>query len=244
MKKIGALLLTLTVLLMSTAAFAEGPLYDKPIQFAEFNFGDTFQNVRNSQFIRNIEFKRAPFSPRFLAEAISYVAEWTNTRGQTALCFSASLESSREVAGHNCGVQLWFSYPSAGAAESEATLYAGEYEFWEDDVQACFEDLQQKLTKLYGEPYAQCNELNSVFGELSISEDVRNMYDEECARYNPEYVVWKSSANNTAVVLKKYMENGDWMRLKLQYLWLDAQEQFDSFVPNDGGAAADDFAGL
>lgn len=243
MKKMVALLLSLLVLCASAAALAEGSFYENPIQFAEFTFGDTFQNVRNTQFIRTIDFKRSAFSPRFLAEASNYFAEWSGERSDSAVCFSANLEEMREVAGHESSVTLWFVYPYANAPEHEATLYGGEYEFWEDNAQARFEDLRQKLTKVYGDPYAQCGDLSEVFGALPISDDMITMYNEEAQRYNAEYVVWQSSANHTAVVLKKYAEGGDWERVKLAYLWMDAQAQFDGLVPASG-ASAENLSGL
>ena len=247
MKKVAAILLGIMVLLITAVGLAEGSVCDKPINFANFTFGDTFQNIRSQEFIRSLEFRRVAYSPRFVADALSYAAEWTDQLASSALCFSASPEEMREVAGHECSVTLWFVYPVndgvVAANEGAATLYAGGYDFWNGEARATFDDLKKKLTQVYGEPYAAGGDLDAVFGTAPISENMQNMYAEEIARYQPEYVIWKSSANNAAVVLKIYYENGDWERVKLDYILLDAQEQFEQM--NFGGAVEEDnLAGL
>ena len=77
------------------------------------------------------------------------------------------------------------------------------------------EDLRGKLTQVYGEPDAVTNNLDDVLGKMIFDEFAKSYYNEEVAKCAPTYVVWKSTANNAAVVLKNYMENGDWQRVKI-----------------------------
>lgn len=54
MKKLLAILLAMTMLLMAFPAFAEGNTTDKAITFLNFNYGDTFSNIRSGEYINNI----------------------------------------------------------------------------------------------------------------------------------------------------------------------------------------------
>lgn len=229
MKKLLAILLATTMLLMAIPALAEGNTTDKAITFMNFNYGDTFGNIRSSERIYTIGFKTEMLSPRNLAEAFWRVAEWSQVSDTQPVCFDAML-SGHEVAGYRCNPLLFFVYPVENGRsvinEAEATFYAGEYEFQDGDAKAIFDDLKQKLTSLYGEPHTVGNSLDAVFGEASIPEDRQQEYAELMEYYDPSYVMWVSTANNAVLVLKHYNEGSDFSRTKLDYISLDAVEIF------------------
>lgn len=233
-KKIIAILMTFALLVSASACFAEAT--DKPIAFAEFSFGDTFENIRSNMFIRSAEFKRVAYTPRALADAFNFIVEWNGGNSMSPVCFVATPDEGREVAGYRCELKMWFAYPAGDGQsvqeEKAAKMYAGEYYFHET-IDGMFDDLKGKLTQVYGEPDAVTNDLTEALGEMQISEDMKNSYNEEIARYAPTYAVWKSTANNTAVVLKTYKEGGDWERVKISYLDLNAE-----LVQPVGGAVA------
>lgn len=246
MKKLLAILLATTMLLMAVPAFAEGNTTDKAITFLNFNFGDTFNNIRSSERIYSIQFKTEMLSPRNLAEAFWRVAEWSQVSDTLPVCFSASF-SGRDVAGYWCNPSLFFVYPvengSSVINEAEATFYAGVYEFQGDDAKATFDDLKQKLTSLYGEPHTVSNSLDGVFGEASIPENRQQEYAEQVEYYAPSYVVWVSTANNAVLVLKHYNEGSDFSRTKLDYISLDAVEVFAQ-IEVENGSVSDNLEGL
>ena len=124
--------------------------------------------------------------------------------------------------------------------ESEATFYAGEYEFSEadpDEAKAAFDDLTQKLTQIYGEPHTAGNSLDGVLGEGSIPEDRKQAYAEQMEFYDPSYAVWVSTANNAVLVLKHYKEGESFARTKLDYISLDAADIFAQIDTSAGGAS-------
>lgn len=249
MKKLLAILLTAALLLLSVPAWAEGNTTDKPITFAEFNFGDTFNTIRNGQYLRNINFQRGLYSPRVLADAIPYVGDWCRVSDTLPACFTAEPDGGRAVAGHNCMVSLWFAYPVENGAsvidENAATFYAGEYNFFDDNGAATFDDLKQKLSQLYGAPYMQGNNLDAVLGELALpDEGMKNSYQEQNQRCQPNYVVWKSSANNAVLVLKSYTEDGSSEFTKLNYISLDAADIFAQIETSGGNSGGDSMEGL
>jgi len=224
LKKIIAILLTLVMFVSASVCLAEAT--DKPITFAEFSFGDTFGNIRSNMFMRSAEFKRAAYTPREVADVLNFFVDWGNENSTANICFLATPDGSREVAGYRCDLKMWFAYPAVDGQpiqeENEAILYAGEYYFHES-TDGMFDDLKDKLTQVYGEPDAVTDNLDEALGEIMINADARNNYNEEVARYAPTYVVWKSTANNAAVVLKTYKEGGDWERVKISYLNLDVE---------------------
>lgn len=251
MKKLLAILLATTMLLMAIPAFAKGDTTDKPITFAEFNFGDTFGTIRSNQYLRNINFQRGIFSPRHLADVTSfYLGDWSRVSETSPTCFYSDTEGGRKVAGHDCEASLWFVYPVENGAcvvdESSATFYAGEYRFFDDKAKATFDDLKKKLTQLYGKPYSEDDSLDDALGEITVSEDhLKEAYKEQQQRYDAKYVVWKSSANNAALVLKIYKQDGDREWTKLTYVSLDAADTFAQIeVSGDVGGGSDSMAGL
>lgn len=247
MKKLLAILLAMTMLLMAVPAFAEGNTTDKAITFLNFNFGDTFNNIRSSERIYSIRFKTEMLSPRNLAEAFLRVAEWSQVSDTMPVCFDASI-SGRNVAGYWCNPSLFFVYPVENGSpvinEADATFYAGVYEFQENDAKAVFDDLKQKLTSLYGEPHTVGNSIDGVFGEASIPENRQQEYAEQLEHYDPSYVVWVSTANNAVLVLKHYNEGSDFSRTKLDYISLDAVDIFAQIETDNGGSNSNDLEGL
>ena len=131
--------------------------------------------------------------------------------------------------------------------ESEATFYAGEYEFNEadpDEAKAAFDDLTQKLTQIYGEPHTAGNSLDGVLGEGSIPEDRKQAYADQMEFYDPSYAVWVSTANNAVLVLKHYQEGNDFSRTKLDYISLDAADIFAQIEAVNGGSGSNSVEGL
>ena len=243
MKKLLAILLAATLLLMAIPALAEGATTDKAITFMDFNYGDTFGSIRSVEPISWIQFRRETLSPRNLAEASNDLAYWARVDDILPVCFNADL-TTRTVAGHDCNPSLYFVYPVENGRsvlnESEATFYAGEYEFSEadpDEAKAAFDDLTQKLTQIYGEPHTAGNSLDGVLGEGSIPEDRKQAYAEQMEFYDPSYAVWVSTANNAVLVLKHYKEGESFARTKLDYISLDAADIFAQIDTSAGGAS-------
>ena len=247
MKKLLAILLATTMLLMAIPVLAEGNTTDKAISFMDFNYGDTFNSIRSSERIFSIRFRTEMMSPRNLADVNDRVGEWSQVSDFLPVCFSASL-STREVAGHECNPNLYFVYPVENGSpvlnEGEATFYAGEYEFQGGDTRETFDDLTQKLTELYGEPHTVGKSLDGVLGESGIPEDRRQEYAEQVERFDPSYVVWVSSSNNAVLVLKHYKDGGDFSRTKLDYISLDAAEIFARIETDQGGSVSNSVDGL
>ena len=75
-------------------------------------------------------------------------------------------------------------------------------------------------------------DISEAMGEPGISDMDRYMEDTKLNL--PEYAMWKSSANNAVVVLKKFSENGHWDRVKLAYISDVADEIFAQFVADSG----------
>ena len=76
MKKLLAILLATTMLLMAIPVLAEGNTTDKAISFMDFNYGDTFNSIRSSERIFSIRFRTEMMSPRNLADVNDRVGEW------------------------------------------------------------------------------------------------------------------------------------------------------------------------
>ena len=79
MKRIFAALLAAVLLLGAACALAEGTMTDKPINFAEFTFGDTFGNIRKQIKMDSISFEYYPISPRMLADVNEYAVTITSS---------------------------------------------------------------------------------------------------------------------------------------------------------------------
>ena len=90
----------------------------------------------------------------------------------TPSCFVVYPRDLRTVAGYNCDSELWFVYPVENGKsvidENKAVFFAGKYNFWdwEVDAKAVFDDLEQKLTKVYGDPFLKGSSLDEVLGTV------------------------------------------------------------------------------
>ena len=227
MKRIFAALLAAVLLLGAACALAEGTMTDKPINFAEFTFGDTFGSIRKQLQIDSIWFEYYPVSPRMLADANSYVVSWFNDESSEAVGFRAALRELRNVAGHETQTELHFVYPESGSADNDAVFYAGSYSFydWDGRVSKVWYDLNEKLKKLYGEPFYEGNKVSDALGALPLDESQMETYEEEETASSPSYTIWKSSANGGMVVLKYYTQY-DSQYLKLIYVDENAEALF------------------
>lgn len=229
MKKIFAALLAAVLLLGAACALAEGTMTDKPINFAEFTFGDTFGNIRKQIKMDSISFEYYPISPRMLADVNEYAVSWFSDESSEALGFQAYIREQRDVAGHEAQMNLRFVYPESGAADNDAVFYAGCYSFyeWNEKVSEVWNDLNEKLKKLYGEPFYEGNKVSEALGTLPLEESQLTMYEEEEANASPTYTIWKSSANGGMVVLKYYTQF-DSQYLELIYVDENAEALFAS----------------
>lgn len=245
MKKFVALLLCL-VLLCSASALAEN-LTDKPINFAEFTFGQTLQQVRSSVWVESLSFSKRILPTRMIGDINR---DWSGILYEDTsdtVRISARLPE-REIAGHRGSVELHFTFPGASRADNDAVLYAGIYSFYENAA-GTFEDLKTKLTKLYGEPWKLATSSDEIWGPMEFSENDewrKNEWTNARQRMqNTQYVVWKSSANGGMMVLKYFNEEGSWERSELCYLWPEADQYLDAmYQQNAGGASANDMQGL
>ena len=218
MKKYLSMLLILAMLLPCTLAAADGAMTDKAVNFAEFTFGDTFGNIRKNVKIGSLDFKYGAYTSRCLADAIDNLPDYSSRNENIAPCFKLREEGMRKVAGHDAGAYLWFAYSGNELTdENNAVFYAGEYEFQTNgDPIGVFADLKAKLTQLYGEPFYAGINISDAMGEAGVADIDR--YNSNIEEMQPEFAVWKSSVNNTVVVLKNYVQYGDWAQVKLTYI--------------------------
>lgn len=226
MKKFFAMLLILVMALPCTLAVADGAMTDKPISFAEFAFGDTFGNIRKNIKSNSIDFKYGAYTSRYMADAIDSLPYYNYSAEESIMCFMLRERGRRQVAGHEADVCMWFAYPAtSNTDDNNAIFYAGEYEFdVQDDPDGVFADLKNKLSQVYGDPFYAGNDISAVMGEPGVEDMER--YNNDIALYQPEFAVWKSSVDNSAVVLKNFNQYGDWMRVKLCYISDVADETF------------------
>lgn len=247
MKKIFAMLLALALMLSGAMASAGGAMTDKPITFSDFTFGDTFGNIRDTIELRGLDFQYGLYSSRYLADAVSYAAIIAGGYPSKPICFSLSPNGQRKVAGNDAILTLWFAYPEGKSnVENEAIFYAGEYEFPNLDAASIFDELSDKLTQVYGEPFYSGSDIAAAMGEgPHVPDEYLENYNSEADRYQPDYVVWKSSANNAIIVLRTHLQNGDWQHTKLFYISTEADPIFEkAAAASKTGASNDSLEGL
>lgn len=245
MKKFLAMLLILLSVLPVSLASADGAMTDKSISFAEFTFGDTFGNIRKNAKPYIMEFKYGAYDSRCIADAIETLPDnYNDGQASVPYCFVSRERGRRKVAGQEASVNMWFAYTQLDHFdENSAIFYAGEYEFEiKDDADGLFSNLKGKLSQVYGEPFYVGFDISEAMGEPGISEIERYMNDSILNL--PEYAVWKSSANNAVVVLKKFSENGHRDRVKLAYISDVADEIFAQFVADSGSHYGESLEGL
>ena len=230
MKRFLSILLTLVLLLPSAVCFADGAETSKPINFSDFNFGDTFGSIRENKYCGSIEFVRGRFSARLLADAFQNIGRFAYGDDVKPWCFTARFDGLDKVAGYQANAELWFVYPVVDDAvvynDADAVFYAGQYTFYQGDRKATYEDLKNKLAQVYGDAYYIGSDLNTVLGEVPIQESLFDTYNDEVNRMMPEYAVWKSSANNAYAVLTFYMQNGEEPFTRLVYISMEGEEHF------------------
>lgn len=254
MKKLLTILLAALLALGCACAFAEGAMYDQPISFAEFTFGQTNGEIRESARYDYINFFRTYYTTRAIADPAGMMTTFMQPDAPDTVYFQASA-GQREVAGYPADAMLHFicNPEDEGylAREGNAQLFAGSYRFmvWDMDPQRVFDDLQSKLSRVYGEPNMLASSADEIWGAYDFGE--ANGMAEEYQRMSGEFqpmscVVWKSSANNVMVVLNKYNQYGS-DSVELHYLWIEADAQIQEYMNAGaaaGGAASDDLSGL
>ena len=249
MKKVLSLVLALMLLLGMVPAVAEN-LYKNEIQFADFTFGMTFAQVREMEWVGKIEFSRKPLPSRIVIDAAYERVGMLYEDLPNAGHFFAEIES-RKVAGHEVNVRMYFVYPDEARVDENAIFYAGYYEFWNGDGDAIFNELETKLGKLYGEPYAKGSDAEALFGSIVLEGDDNEWRYEEWKNgvedYMPvNYVVWKSAANGAMLVLRNCTKYGDRRRAEIVYVWPEADQYFDAMQVQvqNGDIVDDDLSGL
>ena len=218
MKKGFALVLAAVLLLLACSALAEGPMTDKEIKFGSFTLGtSTFADLKASASISSINYwYNTAFTTRAVADARNDIPRNINRYdGRAATAINVSLQQYEpvKVAGYDNVFQtFFFHFPiengSYSQDDSKAVLMVGEYSFntWNMDANTIFEDLKGKLTKTYGEPWLDTKDADEIWGELVIPDNMSWYLEDESykvEKYDPTYVVWKSSANGAMLVLRK-----------------------------------------
>ena len=258
MKKTLVLVLVVGMLIaMFGSASADGTMYDKDIQFSGHTFGETFSTARKSAAIERIDFDTGRFArySRILVDpAASGLIVFIAPESVVPFLFSASARE-QTVAGHNAQTTMYFVFPTKEAAQDfelgDATLYGATYDFYEGDASSTYQDLKNKLSSVYGTPFAENADTDEVWGALILGrtdidqESVDREYQEGLDRNNPiSYVAWKSSTNNGLIMLVNYHENGDWERTRLHYFDLSTDEIIVEMYATGSGAASDSVDGL
>jgi len=246
MKKLLSILMVLILLCCASVAIAEN-LYSQEIQFAEFKFGDTYDQIRSKVWVRSAEYSQRIMPTRVIADAANEISGILFHEMGAAGHFYVNL-NDRQVAGHNeAQTRLYFTYKDDGRTDGEAILYAGVYTFFNNE-KAVYDDLKTKLTRVYGTPWATGEDAEDIWGPLDYGEEGeghRNEWKEYTQRTKPnEYTVWRSSVNNVEVVLKFFMKY-DLPSVEIDYLWKDADQYFTAMYQNGSSSAApDDLQGL
>jgi hypothetical protein len=218
MKKGFALVLAAVLVLLACSALAEGPMTEKEIKYGSFTLGtSTFADLKASASISNISYTYYnAFTTRTIADARNDIPRnILRYDGRAAAGMSVYLQQFEpvKVAGYdNVSQTFYFHFPiengSYSQDDSKAVLMVGSYRFdtWNMDASTVFEDLKGKLTKTYGEPWLDTKDADEIWGELVIPDGMNWFQEDEnykVEKYDPTYVVWKSSANGAMLVLRK-----------------------------------------
>ena len=257
MKKLLAFLLVLTLVCCACAALADT---DKEIQFSGHTFGETLEQAMTTAELRYITLSYAPYTGRIIADPFcNWFGQMIYGRGNAVTIQNEwEVYSSNAVAGHEAYADLYFYYSTAEDAAAlnlkSAIFYAGSYGFYDNEnSEAIYADLKTKLTTLYGEPFAEGENGDVIFGGPITTADGREETLNDLLQSANEnfssvtMTAWKSSVNNAMVVLAYYNQN-DWKNTRLHYIDLGADEKilavFQPETGNPDGAGADDMGGL
>lgn len=226
------------LMIFSCVAHAEENLSNKPITFMNFEFGDTFKNIRNQTRIFCIDFMYGNICSRAVADALYDFGERDEFIGNRKIpsCFFARTSETFKVAGYDVGTTLWFVYPFKDGIfmpdEDQAVFYAGCYEFhsW-DDLPNVHTDIKSKMTVIYGEPYLTGSSITEAMGEMPLKDNLMDGYNDDNAKFKPEYSLWKSEVNDAYAVLSFWYDtNLNEYRLKLTYVSDIADPHFDQMA--------------
>ena len=254
MKKALSLLLALALMLSVASAFAEN-LSDKEIQFSGHTFGESVADALGGKTVSGLNIQNLPATSRILADPYANSSSWAMFTGPLEIVtFNITVNSDgpTKVAGHETQPTLYFYDPSASLMKtldfSKSVFYAGRYEFW-NDPEDTFADLKTKLTASYGEPYADTDNPDDIWGPLTAS-DPSMQAQLEAAKVNAQIeklsvVCWKSSVNKGMIILVKTTQWGN-THTSLYYVDESADETILSLANANNGASSanDDMNGL
>lgn len=152
-----------------------------------------------------------------------------------------ALADISSVAGHDIGsAVLLFAYvPEDGQLvydDAHTALYCGGYMcdvFNEDEYREVKDDLLEKLTGIYGDPFYSGNDLSFLFEDVRVTDAGRKMLSEKDMKTYSDMVkefkkkkgyltstVWKSGETNACIVLTTFEMGIDFM-VSLAYLNTD-----------------------
>lgn len=240
------------VMLLGCTALADGALYQGEITFQGASFGVTSAEV-------DAAWKKAyPKSSGFLLPLSSYttrdmVDDWTVEYGLRVreeltgkdLCVAAMYGSLNgvynKVAGYDASqVTMYCVYAVENGQlvedKQKAKFYAAKYTFNPDEVavsEPMYFDLLEKLTGIYGEPYAQADHVDMIWGAPDVSNmkewfgieetaEAYNAFKKESFGIDETYVVWKSAVNDAYLILKRENESADKIRM-IEIFYIDPQ---------------------
>lgn len=245
MKKTVGLVLGIMILwMMTSGAWADGALYDKDIQFPGFTFGETFASLKENLVIEELRNQNeyAEYSRMVAVPVFRDLMYDIGERSPVSYYFYVRAQG-QSVAGHDATTHWYFLYPSRAAAESldlyDAVFYGGYYDFDDGDSGQNYQDLKQKLTSVYGEPYIEGTDSDgslpdAIWGpfeevaQQADPADIIEEYQEAIDYYGPyQLAAWKSSTNSGVIVLIRYGK--EWGSVRLSYFDTSMDETLIDF---------------
>lgn len=216
-------------LLVSTAC-AEQNMIDTEVTFRGYHFGTKLTDV-----IRELCKEGVAVSDAYVTTPGNASVREMGYEEDTSLfdyaaaitAWSYACLDGIEVAGYVPDEAYLFGvlqFDDAGRIDqnvNNAIFTCGCYDFYAADVDSMYLDLQEKLISVYG-PYTQCSEIPDSLWE-------KNKFLYHANDVIIEYTIWRSTVNNTFIVLKKWdviyegnIINND--RVRLMYGWLDGDD--------------------
>lgn len=202
MKKIFCLLMALVMLMGATGVFAEETQELPEIDFRGVKLGSTLAEMQT--VLEDNPYNAETYCGTDLSDIMFdtyYLLSPHYTHPENPVCFleGARLANGRNVAGYEATyVGTYFVRPVTDGVIStdnaETVFYAGSYGFEGGDIDTMVDDLEKKLTTLYGTPEKQ-----------KVNDGTA--------------LIWYG-ANDTAISLWSY---GRYPYVGLSYVWLGAE---------------------